>query len=319
VFVTGEDHPGQDKVVILSHSLWQKNSAAIECGRPQMALAARIGKLSASCPRNFSFLAKNSAVGAGAFDHGMLAIIGVEDHALIGRLHAGMTIAQAHTELRSALHNFAQCFRGKMPGCFVGRRRRDFFAAANYRRRANKTVRSTRRDLPGAADCLPNWRIFFWREESLASRNGRQTALGAIVAEFIGNCLPKAPCLAFAAGRSGNSVGGQRPEVLKLILPADTPRLPDINIDWRSWRSPPRFGAPYRRDFRPCTAVFAGKVDLTESAEKRRTAFRHAPGSSHRLRGARSFLAIALFNFHCGVRSVIGAGLLVKKFVGNCA
>jgi len=92
------------------------------------------------------------------------------------------------------------------------------------------------------------WRIFFWRGGITRQREmAVRTALGADRRKFIATAYESA-FLAFAA-RSGNSVGGQRPEVAEVNFTRGyATAYPASTLTGGSWRSPPRC-APYRRDF----------------------------------------------------------------------
>jgi predicted permease len=96
---------------------------------------------------------------------------------------------------------------------------------------------------------------------------------------------------------------------LKAILPADTPRLASITIDWRVLAFTASIAVLTGMISGLAPALFAAKIDLTESLKKGgQHSASTATGSSHRLRSALAIAEITL-----AFVLVIGAGLLVKS------
>jgi len=135
-----------------------------------------------------------------------------------------------------------------------------------------------------------------------------RTALGADRRRIYRQLLTESALLGVCGGALGILLAVSGLKWLKLILPADTPRLTGINIDWRVLAFTAAIALLTGVISGLAPAVFAGKVDLTESLKKGGQHSATAPGSSHRLRGALAIAEISL-----AFVLVIGAGLLVKS------
>ncbi len=141
------------------------------------------------------------------------------------------------------------------------------------------------------------------RQREMAVR----AALGADRRRILQQLLTESGLLALCGAAFGILFAINGLKWLKVILPANTPRLANIAIDWRvlTFTASVALATGIISGLAP--ALYAAKTNLTESLTKggQRSS---GIGSSHRMRSA---LAVAEISF--AFILVIGAGLLVKS------
>jgi predicted permease len=123
IFATGEDHPGDDDVVILSNALWQQDFASDpNVVRQQIALDGVNKQIVGVMPADFQFPSQKTQLWVPLHldPRNVGAYWGAGFMPIIGRLHDDVTIQQANTELRAALPQLRAMFPWKMPDLLWG-------------------------------------------------------------------------------------------------------------------------------------------------------------------------------------------------------
>jgi predicted permease len=312
-FITGEDHPGQDNVVILSNALWQKEFAADPNVVGQQVFLDGVNRqIVGVMPADFQFPSQKTLLwvplhldprNVGTYWGGGFMPI-------VGRLRNGVTIAQANSELRAALPQLRTLFPWKMPDLIW----------------AGSTVVSLQAQITGDVQtklfvllgaiclvlliaCANVANLLLARGVTRQREMAVRAALGAGRRRIFQQLLTESALLAICGGALGIFLAFSGLKWLKMILPADTPRLASITIDWRVLAFTASIALVTGIISGLAPALFAAKIDLTESLKKGgQHSASTATGSSHQLRSALAIAEISL-----AFVLVIGAGLLVKS------
>ncbi len=229
---------------------------------------------------------------------------------MIGRLHDGVMLPQANAELRASLPQLRAMFPWKMPDLL--------WAGSNVvslQKKITGDVRTKLFVLLGAIclvlliACANVANLLLARGVTRQREMAVRAALGADRRRICQQLLTETGLLAICGAAVGLLFAMNGLRWLKAILPADTPRLTSVSIDWRVLAFT-TFAALVTGLFSGLVpALYAAKIDLTESLKK---GGQHSggttSGSSHRLRSALAIAEIAL-----AFVLVIGAGLLVKS------
>jgi putative ABC transport system permease protein len=312
VFVSGEDQPGRDKIVMLSHALWQTefSSDPNVVGR-QMALDGQNREIVGVMPADFQFPSQKTQLWVPVHldPRNVGNYWGGGFMPVIGRLRAGVTLAQAHTDLRSALPQLRAMFPWKMPDALWSGA-----VVLSLQQQITGDVQTKLYVLLGAIclvlliACANVANLLLARGITRQREIAVRAALGADRRRIFRQLLTESALLGICGGALGIFLAVDGLKWLKAILPADTPRLASINIDWRVLAFTAAIALITGVISGLAPAVFAGKLDLTESLKKGGQHTSSTPGSSH---GLRSALAIAEISLAFVL--VIGAGLLVKS------
>jgi predicted permease len=311
VFVAGEDHPGQDNVVILSHELWQKEFGSDPNLIGQsVSLDGTDRQIVGVMPPDFQFPSQKTQLwvplhldprNVGSYWGGGFMPI-------IGRLRDGVTLVQAHSELRAALPQFRVLFPWKMPDALWSGA-----SVTSLQEKITGDVQTKLYVLLGAIclvlliACANVANLLLSRGVTRQREMAVRAALGADRRRILQQLLTESGLLATCGAALGILFAINGLKWLKVILPADTPRLGSITIDWRvlAFTASVALSTGIISGLAP--ALYAAKTNLTESLTKggQRSG---SMGSSHRMRSA---LAVAEITF--AFILVIGAGLLVKS------
>ncbi len=310
-FYPGEDVPGQDNFVILSHALWQQRfggdasilGRAIELGGVSRQM---IGVM----PAEFRFPSAKTQVWIPLHNDPRNAVNFWAGDFMpgIGRLRPGATIQQAQSEIRMFQSYVGRLFPWPMPSSWN--------ASASVVPLQNGMVADVRARLLillGAVAlvlmiaCSNVANLTLSRAATREKEISIRSALGAGRQRITRQLLTESVLQALLGGLLGLAFAKVGLALLKALLPADTPRLGEVHMDW------------HVLVFTGTLAILTGVVfGLAPALHSARAAFMEALKSGGRgtvvsvSRSLRSSLAIA--QVALAVLLVIAAGLMIRSF-----
>jgi predicted permease len=307
----GEDKAGQNNYVILSHALWQQRFASdpsiigrsIELeGVGRQVVGVMPGSFRFPSPRTQVWIPLNND------PRDMIAYWAGDFMPILGRLHPGVTMAQATAEIRLFQTRVFSLFPWSMPASWNA----DVSVIA-LRNGMVADVRARLLLLLGAVAlillivCVNVANLALSRAATREKEIAVRAAMGAEGPRVIRQLLTESVLMALFGAGLGILLATEALQLLKSILPSDTPRLLDTHIDWRVLA------------FTTCLAVVTGILfGLAPALQSSRVAIAgtlSATGRSgvssvsHRLRSALAIAEVAL-----AVLLVIAAGLLIRSF-----
>jgi len=310
-FYPGEDVPGQDNLVILSHALWaQKFGSNPSILGQSIELEGESRQVIGVMPAELCFPSSKTQVWLPLHNDPRNTILYWADDFMpvLGRLRPGSTMEQARTELRMFQAHVGALFPWPMPAAWN--------ADASVVPLQNGMVADVRTRLLlllGAVAlvlmiaCSNVANLTLSRAATREKEIGIRSALGAGRMRIIRQLLTESVLQAILGGSLGLLFAKEGLALLKLVLPPDTPRLADVQMDWRVLAFTGGLAILTGFIFGFAPALHSSRAALTGALK---SGSRGTTGSvSQRLRGS---LAIAQVAF--AMMLVIAAGLLIRSF-----
>ena len=309
-FRQGEDVAPSDRYVILSHALWETrfNRDPTIVGR-FIELDGVAREVIAVMPASFQFPSRRTQVWVplGLDPRNTSRYWAGDFMPVVGRLRPGATLSAAHAEIRIFQSHIGARFPFPMP--------------ADWNK--NVTVVPLQDQLVGGVRsrllimiaavalvlliaCANVTNLCLSRAASREREIGIRTAIGASPRRIARQMLTESVVLAFLGAVVGLLVATQALAILKLVLPADTPRLAEVSLNWRVLA------------FTGGLAILTGcAVGLAPALQALRLRVLVALGSGGR-EGSRAIAGrlragLTVAQVACAVLLVIAAGLLVRS------
>ena len=310
-FYPGEDNAGQDNYVVLSHALWQQRfgSDASVVGRA-IEIEGASRQVLGVMPAEFRFPSPKTQIWLPLHNdpRNTLSYWATDYMPVVGRLRPGATLEQAHAEIRMFQSHVGELFPWKMPP--------EWNADVSVVHLQNSMVADVRTRLLmllGAVAlilliaCANVANLMLSRAATREKEISIRSALGAGRSRIARQLLTESVVLASVAGLLGLGFAAAGISLLKFAMPADTPRLMDVHLDWRVLNFTGGLSVLTGLIFGLAPALQSSRSALTESLK---SGGRGATLSvSQRLR---SSLAVAEVGF--AALLVISAGLLIRSF-----
>jgi predicted permease len=310
-FVSGEDTAGNDRYVVLSHDLWEQRFG----GNPNVIgrsieLEGISREITGVMPANFRFPSAKTQVWIPLQNDptNQVEYWAGDFMPVIGRLRPGTTLAAATAEVRLFQSRVFALFPWTMPRAWNAD-----VSVTELRNGMVGNVRTRLLLLLGAVGlvlliaCANVANLMLSRAATREKEMGIRSALGAAPRRIARQLLTESVLLAVIGAILGFALAGAGLSALKAALPADTPRLQDVQLDWRVLIFTGTLAILTGLAFGLAPALQSSKAALSEALN---SAGRGASVAVSRgLRGSLATAEVAL-----SVMLVIAAGLLIRSF-----
>ena len=310
-FVYGEDAPGRDSYVVLSHDLWQQRfgSDPSVVGR-SIELEGVNREVVGIMPANFHFPSVKTQLWVPLHnDPQTPSTYWAGDFMpVIGRLRPGAIMQQAAAETRLFQSHVFALFPWTMPTAWNAD-----VTVVGLRSGMVGEVRTKLLLLLGAVAlvlliaCANVANLVLSRAAARDKEMGIRTALGAAPGRLARQLLTESVLLSAVGAVLGFGIAAAGLVALKATLPADTPRLLDVHLDWRV--------LIFTGGLALITGLAFGLAPALQSSRSAPSSALNSGGRgaavsvSRRLRGALAIAEVSL-----SVVLVIAAGLMIRSF-----
>ncbi len=311
VFASGDDTPGQDSFVILSHDLWAQRfgSDASIVGR-SIELEGVNRQVLGVMPAEFNFPSPKTQVWVPLHnDPQNVATYWAGDFMpVIGRLRPNVSMQQAAAEVRLFQSHVFSLFPWTMPAAWNAD-----VTVVELRSGMVGDVRTKLLLLLGAVAlvlliaCANVANLVLSRAAARDKEMGIRTALGAAPGRLARQLLTESVLLSSLGAVLGFALAAAGLIALKSALPADTPRLVDVHLDWRV--------LIFTGTLAVISGLIFGLAPALQSSRSDPSSSLNAGGRgavmsvSRRLRGSLAIAEVGL-----SVMLVIAAGLMIRSF-----
>ena len=309
-FYPGEDRAGQDNLVILTHALWEKRFGRDETiiGR-SIELEGVSRQVIGVMPADFRFPSTKTQIWLPLHIDPRSQSYWADDFMpVIGRLRPDATLQQADVQVRLFQSHVGELFPWPMPKSWNAD-----IAALPLQSGMVADVRTRLLMLLGAVGlillivCANVANLMLSRSATREKEISIRSALGAGRQRIVRQLLTESVVLGFVGGLVGLFFARAGLYLLKANLPADTPRLMDVHLDWRVLAFAAILSLLTGLAFGLAPALqFSPKALLASLNSSGRGA---AISISQRLRGGLAAGEVAF-----AMLLVISAGLLIRSF-----
>jgi putative ABC transport system permease protein len=309
-FSPGEDRPGKDGVVILSHALWQQKFGGERdvVGR-RVSLEGESREIVGVMPDTFHFASSKAQfwVPLDLDPRALGAYWGAGFMPVIGRLRAGVTLGQARAELEANIPRIRAMFPWRMPDALWAVSTVIPLQISLVGDVAEKfCILLAATGLVLLVACVNVANLYMARASVREGEMRVRSALGAGRWRILRQLLTESTVLGLAGGGLGLVLGVKALPWLKSILPADTPRLASVSIDWRVMAFTAGVTILTGIGFGVAPALHLSRADWSASLT---TGRQHTRSRTTRRVGN----ALVVTEVALAVVLVIGAGLMVKS------
>ncbi len=312
-FEPGDDQPGRDKLVILSHDLFQRRFG----GRPDLIgrtirLDGVDRTVAGVMPAGFGFPSRQVDVWLPALlDPSSFELYWVSGALkMVGRLRPEATVERANTELRELMPEIRKSFPWRMPDDYG-----QDAAVVPLRERIVGGVRPVLFVLTIAVGlvlliaCVNVANLGLVRARARRREISVRAALGAGRGRLTGQLLTESLCLSFLGGIGGYLLGAAGISLLRAHLPEGIPRLDEVSFDLRVAGFTLLISLVTSFVIGVLPAIRASRADL-------QTALKEDSRGGGSARNSRRFMStLVAFEVALTLVLAIAAGLLVRSFL----
>ena len=236
-FHPGEDVAGQDNYVILSHRLWQDRFGSDPSIIGRVIQIEGMGRqVLGVMPAEFRFPSAKTQVWVPLhIDLTNVTNAWASDYMpVVGRLRAGSAVEQARTEVKMFQSHVGELFPFRMPKEWNAD-----ISVVPLQSNMVGEVRTRLFMLLGAVAlvlliaCANVANLMLSRAATREKEISIRSALGAGQIRIARQLLTESVVLATLGGLTGLAFATAGISLLKFAMPANTPRLPDVHLDWR--------------------------------------------------------------------------------------
>jgi predicted permease len=308
-FHSGEDLPGNNQVIILSQEIWQNQFGGDRNIVGQwITIEGESRQVVGIMPADFTYPSPETKLWIPLkLDPQLINDYWGPEMPFIGRLRAGATPEQARQEVQSLIPTILSAIPFPKPPDWNKNS-----IVISLQQSIVGDVRTTLFIFLGAVGlvllmaCTNVANLLLARSASRHKEIALRIALGAGRWRIIRQLLTESVLLALCSGALGIFLGTQGLVLLKSLLPANTPRLADVTIDWRVLIFTVILAILTGLIFGLAPALNSLKVNLTESLN---AGGRRSSGG----KVGRQHNALIVIEMGLAVILVISSGLLIKS------